>query len=663
MAGVDIFSLGTGGLAAARNALDVTSHNIANVNTEGFSRQRAEFETINPVLSGSSYFGAGVETSDITRIIDKIANLELLKNRSSFSEQQAFLSLSNRVDELLSDPSVGISPAIQSFFGSLQSLSNDPSSLTQREVVFNQLESVSNRFNSLSRRLSDLGTTAESELEAITVKINSLGANIARLNEEITKTKGGGVGSANDLLDKRDLLVNQLGELVGVTTLEQDNGALNVFIGNGQGLVVGNSVAQVSTAQNPESPQKKDIVITNGGTQVAVTKLITGGKLGGLLKFRDGQLEGAINRLGKIALSLADSVNSQNKLGIDLNDGIGSDLFTDINSLIQQQARVSENSNNSGNLSLQVRIDDTNLLSDDNYRLSFSAGSNSYALINESSGAVEANFPAPAGVPSTISIAAVGFSLTINSGSPNDGDNYLIAPTRNGATAISRNITSGTQIAAGSVLRLSDGNNNIGTGSIVSSRVTDTTNAMFTTTSGQLSPPIRIEFTSSTSYNIVNNTTNAVIEAGLTFTSNADNQVLPTGATDFGFNVSIGGAPEAGDSFVIDFNNGGVGDNRNVLLMSSVQTEKNLQDGSATLQESYNQLVGKIGIQTLEAEIDLQTSETLLNQAKNRRETVSGVNLDEEAANLIKYQQAYEASAQIINVANNLFQTLLNTLR
>jgi len=663
MAGVDIFSLGSGGLAAARNALDVTSNNIANVNTDGYSRQRAEFETLAPVLFGGNYFGAGVETKDINRIFDKIANLELLKSHSNFSKDEIFSELSNRVDSLLSDPSVGISPALQSFFDSLQSLSTDPSSLTQRQVVFNQLQTVSNRFNTLNRQLTDLGTNAESEISIIADKINSIGKNIAKLNQEITKTKASGTGGANDLLDKRDNLLNQLSELVGVTTLEQDNGALNVFIGNGQGLVVGNSVAKLVTLPNPEFPQKKDIIFDNGSNQVAVTQLISGGRLGGILDFRDGLLDNAVKRLGKIALTLADTINTQNQKGMDLNDLMGTNLFADINSTLQQQSRISTNTNNTGNLDLQVRIDDTNLLSDDDYRLSYDSGSTTYTLTNQTTGAVEATFPLPGALPATVVVASLGFSITLNSGASANTDNYIISATRNGAKDINRNITNGEQIAAASPIRLTNGTTNIGTGLFVSSSVVDSSNAAFTTTAGQLTPPVRIEFTSPSSYNIVNNTTNAVIEAGLPFTANSENQVIPTGATDFGYSVSIGGAPETGDSFIIGYNNGGVGDNRNALSMASLQTQKLTQGGTASYQDSYNQLVGKVGIQALEADVDLRTSESLLNQSINRRETISGVNLDEEAANLIKFQQAYEASAQIINVANSLFQTLINTIR
>ena len=663
MAGVDMLNLGTGGLFAARNALDVTSNNITNVNTEGYSRQRAQFETLTPVLFGGKFFGAGVNTADINRVIDGIANLELLNNKSSFNDLNSYYELSSRIDSFLSDPSVGVAPAIQDLFDAFQGLSTDPSSIPQREVVFNQLQSVSNRFNSLTSQLQSLGTGVNSEIQTITAEVNTIGKNIAKLNLQISNATVAGQGAPNDLLDKRDLLLGRLSELVGVSSFEQQDGSLNVFIGNGQGLVIGNSSSSLTTAQSLEDPQKLDIVLVSNSGQFAITDQVAGGKLGGVLRFRDGVLDSTINRLGKIALALSDSINRQNLKGMDLNDSLGGNLFADINSLQSQLNRVTAKNNNSGTLSLQVGIDNTDQLSDDNYRLTYNAGSSTYTLINARTKSVETTFPVPGALPSTISFASLGFSLTLNSGAVADGDSFLIAPTRNGAAEISRNITEGSLIAAASPLRLLNGVNNLGSGAFVSSNVNDITNAAFTTTAGQLTPPVRIEFTSATNYNIVNSTTNAVIEAGLVFTPNASNEVIPTGVTDFGYSVTLSGSPQAGDTFEISYNNGGIGDNRNLQLISSLQGANILESGTTNFQGSFGQLLTRVGVQTREASIDKEASQSLLTQAINRRETASGVNLDEEAANLIKFQQAYQASAQIITVANSLFQTLINTFR
>ncbi len=663
MAGVDMLNLGTGGLFAARNALDVTSNNITNVNTEGYSRQRVQFETLPPVLSGGNYFGAGVDTANINRVIDGIANLELLNNKSAFNELNSFYELSSRVDALVSDPSVSIAPAIQKLFDAFQGLSTDPASIPQREVVFNQLQSVSQRFNTLNSQLSTLGQGINNEVQSIATEVNTIGKNIAKLNLQISNTNVVGQGEPNDLLDKRDLLLGRLSELIGVTSFEQQDGSLNVFVGNGQGLVIGSTSSSLTTAQSLEDPQKLDVVVVNKNGQFAITDLIAGGKLGGVLRFRESALESSINRLGKIALALSERLNQQNLNGMDLNDNLGGNLFADINNLQSQLDRVTAKDNNTGSLNLQLRIDDTNQLSDDNYRLTYNATASTFTLVNMKTKAVETTFPAPGALPSTISFANLGFSLSLNSGVVADGDSFLITPTQNGASEISRNITEGTLIAAASPLRLLDGNGNTGSGSVISSRIDDINNAVFTTTAGVLTPPVRIEFTSATNYNIVNSTTNAVIEAGLTFTPNVNNQVIPAGATNFGYTVTLAGAPQGGDSFEISYNNGGIGDNRNLQLISAFQQDNLMEAGTATFQDSFGQLVTRVGVETREASIDQQASQSLLTQAMNRRETASGVNLDEEAANLIKFQQAYQASAQIITVADSIFQTLISTFR
>jgi len=661
MAGVDMLNVGTLGLLASKNALDVTSSNITNVNTDGYSRQRAEFQTLQPVLFGGNFFGAGVDTKDINRIIDKIANLELLNSKSNFNNINEFQGLASQVDTQLSDPSVGISPAIQDLFDSIQGLNSDPSSIPQREVVFNQLKSVSQRFHTLNDQLSTIGKGVETEIQSITTEINKIGLNISKLNRDISNASISGQGAPNDLLDKRDLLLNRLSELVGVTSFEQQNGSLNVFIGNGQGLVVGNAASKLTTIPSVNDPEKLDVALSNGATLIPITGSIKGGKLGGALSFRQGMLETTHNRLGKIAMALSDALNKQNQKGMDLNDNLGINLLSDINSSLAQQKRVILNSNNTGSLNLQVRIDDTNSLSDDNYRLSFNAGT--YTLTNTRTNNVETSFAAPGALPATIPVSGLGFSLTLNSGTVANGDSFLITPTRLGASQIDRNITTGTQIAAASPLRLTAPNSNLGSGQLVSSQVNDITNGAFSTTSGQLTPPVRIEFTSATTYNIVNNTTNAVIESGLAFTPNAENQVLPIGVTDFGYNIVIGGAPQAGDTFKVDFNNGGNGDNRNLLLLSSLQNANIMESNTTTFQGSYGQLVTGVGVQTRSASIDKEASQSILTQATNRREQSSGVNLDEEAANLIKFQKAYQASAQIITVANKLFQTLISAFR
>ena len=649
------------GLLGAQSALNTTSHNIANVSTEGFTRQSVSFSSRNPIFEGGSFFGTGVEISDVRRIIDAVANVELLNNNSAFNQFNSFSALAGQIDSFLADPSAGASPAIQSFFDSMNALTNDPASVGQREVVFNQIQILSTRFNTLSSQLDSIASRVEAEIQGISLQVSTIASSLADLNRNIIAVND--AAEPNDLLDQRERLLKDLSELIDITTFDQADGSVSVFIGTGQSLVIGAQFNQLVTTPNARDPKVNDLLLVNGGTQINISSSVTGGKLGGLKDFRDNMLSQSYNRLGKVAMAIADNFNSQNQLGMDINDQLGSRLFNDINDVQVQQARVLPNANNAGNLDMQLVITDVNQLTDDDYRLDFNAGI--ITLRNARTNAVITSTPlAPGPFPVTTgTVAGLGFAITFNSGAPVDGDNYLFRPTKSGASELSRGVSDLRQIAAASPIRISDSNANLGTGSVVSSLVTDTTNAAFTTTPAQLTPPVRIQFTSATTYDIINNTTSAVIEAGLVFTPNNQNTVIPTGVTDFGYQVVVEGSPQVGDSFIIDYNNGGVGDNRNAILFSNLQTASTLDGGTASFQQGYGQLVTRVGSQTQEASIRKEASLSALRQSQSKRDSVSGVNLDEEAANLIAFQQAFEASARVISVANTLFDSLIAAVR
>jgi len=607
-------------------------------------------------FSGGNFFGSGTQVDDVRRIFDKITNQEVINNTSTYNQFDIFSELAGQIDGFLADPSAGASPAIQSFFDSINGLSNDPSSVGQREVVFNQVQILSTRFNNLSSQLDAIANRTESEIGGIARQISTISSSLAEMNRNIVAVSS--FGAPNDLLDKRDQLLNQLSQLIDISTFDQADGSTSVFIGTGQSLVIGAQFNTLETRPSALDPKQSDLVLTNGTTKVNITSSIAGGKLGGLKDFRDNMLTPTYNRLGKVALAIADNFNKQNQLGMDMNDQLGSRLFNDINATSAQQGRVLDNANNTGNLSLQVSINDVSKLTDDDYLLSFKSGI--YTLTNTTTNAAVFSFPAPAGpLPVSVAVPTIGIGITVNSGAAVDGDTFLIRPTKLGSSDLGREVADLRQIAAASPIRISDSLGNVGTGTVVSSQVNDTTNAAFTTSTGQLSPPVRIEFTSGSTYNIVNNTTNAVIEAGLAFTPNNQNTVMPTGVTDFGYNVVIAGSPSAGDSFVIDYNNGGIGDNRNASLMSNLQTQSTLDGGTASFQQGYGQLVTRVGAQTQEANTSREANLSALRQSQDRRESVSGVNLDEEAANLIAFQQAFQASSRVIAVAGQLFDTLL----
>ena len=266
MAGVDLLNVAISGLQGSQSGLDTTAHNISNVNTEGYSRQRVEFTPLGAVPFGNNFFGAGVDVQSVTRIIDQIATLELRTSQSDFEQLSAFAGLATRLDEVLGDENLGLSSALQGFFDAIHGVASDPSSLAQREVMFNQIQTVSQRFNNLYANLQQMAESTNQQIASVVAKINTLGQNIAALNEDIIAAKGQAQGAPNDLLDRRDNLIRELAGLVKVFTVEQDDGAVNVFIGNGQGLVVGVNSTTLATSTSGERPGHLDIVLQNGST-------------------------------------------------------------------------------------------------------------------------------------------------------------------------------------------------------------------------------------------------------------------------------------------------------------------------------------------------------------------------------------------------------------
>jgi len=443
--------------------------------------------------------------------------------------------------------------------------------------------------------------------------------------------------------------------------VEQTDGSVSVFIGNGQTLVIGLASNELRAETDPADPLNDRMVLVQSGQSIPITNELVGGKLGGLIDYRNELLRPAINRLGLVAMGISSSINTQHRLGMDLNGLIGGDFFTDINSGISQSGRVAANSTNAGTAQVTVTIDDVNLVSIDDFRLDYAAGTTTYTLRNTKDNSVVASFLAPV-VPGNQTIAAEGITLNFTAGVVADGDSFLITPTRPAVGVLDKVITDLTQIAAASPVTGSADIINTGTANIVQTSTSDTTNASFATP-GALTPPLRIVFTGPNTYDVLNDTTSAVIVAGVAYNPTQSNNMLAQAGLSTGYEVTIGGSAISGDIFHVSYNSGGIGDNSNALAMAGIQTQNVINQGTSTLQGAYGLLVSEVGTRTNEAQISLGASQSLLRQTEARIQGISGVNLDEEAAKLIKFQQSYQASAQIIQTASLLFDTLISAVR
>ncbi|MCP3673258.1 MAG: flagellar hook-associated protein FlgK [Gammaproteobacteria bacterium] len=668
MSSGDFLSIGISGLMGSQAAITTTSHNIANINTEGFNRQSVDFGTNISNFFGGSYIGTGVVTNNVERILDSLAVLDFRSNITNFSSLDTFVSQADRIDSIVADPTTGLSPAIQNFFEAMQAVADDPSSTAVRQSLFSQTDLIIGRFQSLDEQLNNQRVSINDELSAVADQVTTIGSAIATINHNIVEAIGASSTGAlpNDLLDKRDLLLIDLSELVKVSTVDNKDGSTSVFIGNGQSLVIGSGSSQLIAEQDPDDPLNSRISFVQNGTAIPVTREIVGGTLGGLIDYRNELLTPAINRLGLVAMGLADSINVQHQKGLDLNSQLGGLFFNDIHSTAAEQNRVVASTENTGSGVITMTITDVSMVSVSDYTLSFD-GVN-YTLRNNSDNSTVTSFADPGVATVAITDASgdsLGFSLNFT-GSSNTSDSYMLTPTRSTVGLLDKAITDLSQIAAASPVKASADMNNAGSAEISSIVVTNS--------SSNWANPLTwgdhtIVFTDDVTFEI-RDSSNVLVGSPATYTPNQENNMIELVEVAFGgslpagwdFEIAMSGTAIGGDTFTIEFMEDAKGDNTNALAMAALQTENILNNGTTTIQGSYGLLVSEIGTRTNEAKISYGAAQSLLRQTEARVQETSGVNLDEEAAKLIKYQQSYQASAQIINTAKLLFDTLISSV-
>ena len=650
MAAGDILGVGVSGLLAFQRELATTGHNISNINTPGYSRQRVDLTTQIPQSAGNIFIGTGVQVTGIQRVYSEFLTSQLRSASSANSQLQTYYQSSSQIDNMLADPIAGLTPSLQGFFNAAHTVSNDPTSTTARQVMLSAANTLADRFHYMNQRMSDLRQGVNTQIKSTLNEINSIATGIASINTEIVRAAGINSGQApNDLLDKRDALMAQLAQRVSVTAVPQDDGALNVFIGNGLTLVAGNTATSLSAVNNPYDPTRTEIGYTVSGITTIISDYVTGGTLGGALDFRNQVLDTTQNAMGRLALGLTDTFNDQHRLGADLSGNINLDFFS---AILPTSPKVLLNVNNGGTGLVAASINDATVLTTSDYRLDRGAGGYTLTRLSDNNVTTLAVFP---GGSETVD----GVTLSLTSGAIAIGDSFLIQPTRRGANdsgvAIGdpARIAAAAPVIAGATTNVNGLPTNLGTGKISSGTVSNTTNL-------PLAGNITLTF---------NSTLNQFAVVGGPGGTLAYNPATEGGGKQFsfptygGFGFTISGTPANGDSFVIRNNTGGVSDNRNALALADLRTQLVLGNGSASYEDFYGQLLTDVGTNTRRADINRGAQQSLLNQVSEARDAVSGVNLDEEAANLVRFQQAYQAAAQVIAVSDVLFQTLLGAVR
>ncbi len=618
----DIFGTGVSGLLAFQRALGTTGHNISNVNTEGYSRQRVELNARPPQGTGSGFIGTGVEVATVARVYDGFLTAQVRAYTSTHSQLQEFYRLAGQVDNLLADPQAGLTPGLQRFFNAVHGVANDPSSIPARQVMLGEGQALIDRFRYLGERLGNLGEGVNTQIRNSVNDINSYAQALADINRRIVQAQGTVSGQpANDLLDQRDALIARLAERVAVSTVAQDDGALNVFIGNGQTLVLGGNAYPLTATADPYDPTRLEI---SYGT-ANVSDQLVGGSLGATLDFRARILDPARNELGRLATGLAFSFNAQQRAGLNLNDALGGDFFA------PAAPAVRPRSSNTGSGSLGVTVSNGGALTASDYLARYDGANWTVTRLSD-------GFSQTGAGPFSLD----GLTITPG-GAPDSGDSFLIQPTQPGASGIGLALSDPRLIAAAAPVRTRASLGNSGSGAISAGEVLNATDpGLFNT--------VTLNFVSATQYQV--NGAGPLIA----YTSGANIDLN-------GWRVAVSGTPAAGDVFTIEKNTGGVSDNRNALTLADLRTRLTLGNASASYEGVYGELVGQVGAATRSADISRSAQQSLLAQASEARDGVSGVNLDEEAANLLRFQQAYQAAAQVIATADTVFQTLLTALR
>lgn len=622
----NLLSLGVSGLNASQLALDTTGNNIANANTPGYSRQTVQVGAQAPQKMGDFFMGNGALVQGVQRQYSQFLTTALRNASAAQAQSTTYSDLAGRLDNLLAGSSAtGLQSSVDSFFSGLQNLANNPADMPTRQAVLGQAQTMVTQFQGLASQFSQFQSEVNTRLGADVKQVNSLAQGIAQLNGQIVQMQGAGQ-PPNTLLDQRDALLQQLSGLVGVTAVPQDNGTLNVMVGSGQQLVLGTQASELKVVTNAYDPSRSEVALSGTGT--VISSQLSGGEIGGLLAVRDQVMVPAQNQLGRMAVALGSIVNAQNASGMTLSGQMGGAIFSlPAPTVLTSQANV-------GNASVAATISNATQLTSYDYTLRDT--SSGWTLTRSDGTSVALSGAGTTASPFT----ADGLSMVV-SGAAQVGDSFQIQPTRNAAAGIALVLNDPSGLAAALPVASSTSSSNTGNATIGTPSVTNANNPNLLST-------VNITFTSPTSYQI-NGSGSYAYTSGANITMN-------------GWSVAMSGAPQAGDSFSVGSNAGAVGDNGNALLMGSLVQKGVLDGGATTVDQAYGQLVSGIGTLTQQSQNQLTAQTALVNQATSAQQSVSGVNLDEEAANLVRYQQSYQASAHVISTAQTLFQSLLTAV-
>jgi flagellar hook-associated protein 1 len=624
-----LYQIGTSGLMAAQTSIATTGHNIANVETPGFTRQRVQQTTNGAQMLGNSFIGKGTRVAAIERIYDEFLVQQLREAGSKQAASSVLNAQISRLGNLLGDDATGLGPVMAEFFASMHDVAQNPTDAAARGTLLSSANVLTGRVQDIDEEMQRLRRDTNLAVNRGVDQANTLLDKIALLNDQISLASGSG-GVANDFRDQRDQLVRELGQVIKVNTIARPDGSVNVYMGTGQALITGGVPFKLQAVQDPKFADDLTIAVSVANSSVMIPHAdIGGGELFGYLSFRDGALTNAQNGLGRVAQTLARSFNEQHRLGQDKYGALGGDFFT-----VSDPATIAD-TRNTGAATVSATVTDSTALMPSDYVVRWDGANYSIRRTNDG------NVTTFASLPQTID----GVQISIG-GAPAAGDSFLVLPNRYVARGIDVAIADPNRIAVAAPVRSSAAIPNLGNGTISRPVVVGPT------LNANLQQPVTFTFVNGTTFNVTGagtgNPVNVPYVAGATISYN-------------GWSVRLDGAPRAGDTFSVVANVGGIGDASNAQQLAALQTRAIVR--GETPSGAYGSMVGEMGNAANGAAMENATHTQLLISAEEARESLSGVNLDEEAANLLRFQSAYQASARFIAIAGSLFEELLTSIR
>ena len=621
----NLLRIGSSALNAASIQLQTTGQNIANASTPGYVRREAILqEAGNNGLSG--FIGQGVNVAQIQRVYDEFLVRESNANRSGAAQDTARSDGLNRLDNLFGDPETGMGAAYDSLVSSFADVTAHPADSSARSAVLAQVSAFASRAAQIDGQMQQLASSAHGQMSTEINKANDTLKSLAALNQRLGNAHAS-LSTPNNLYDERDKLLGDLNAVMRANATIGANGAVTVASSRGEPLVVGNNFAQLKLVSNELDASKLDVqVMRSNGTSVQLAPSELGGKLAGLAQFADSDVGEARARLGQITAAVAISFNNRQALGIDASGTAGQALFG-IGS-----PTVSPVAANTGNAQITAAITTGSALKASDYSISFDGTQYSLTRLSDS------NVQTFASLPQVVD----GLTVSLGSGTPAAGDKFLLRAASSYVSGVKSMLTNPSRLATALPVTTVPGSAN--TGDLSASGLD------ISAIGANTSQPVSISFTGTGTFNVTGtgtgNPTGLTYSPGMTLSYN-------------GWSLKLSGAPKAGDTMQIVATVNPAGDNRNARAMQSLGDASNV-DGAKVI-DRYADLVGEVGTRAQSAKATGDMSQRLFDDAESARTSVSGVNLDEEAARMLEYQQAYQAAAKVIATANQMFQSLLQS--